>query len=70
MAFTAKTDRATLIVDIIIHLLAMFFCYMFGDLMNNLGRSGILFQVIFYGLDVHLFISMVLSVLHYCKVIK
>lgn len=70
MAFTAKTDFATLIVDIIIHLLAIGLCIIFGDLMINLGKTGIIFRVIFYGLDVYLGISMIMAILNYFKVVK
>ena len=70
MAFTVKEDVATIIIDVIIHALAFFLFYILGDLMDTLGTFGIILRVIFYGIDTYLVISVVMSFLHFFKVIK
>ena len=70
MAFTDKSDLATLIIDIIIHLFFGFLVYMFGDLVISLGVFGIVLMVICRLIDVYILASLVLSILNYCKVIK
>lgn len=70
MAFTLKTDLATLIVDMIIHLLFGFTVYIIGDLVVSLGTFGIVLCVILRIVDAYIVASMVLSILNYCKVIK
>lgn len=70
MAFTLKTDLATLIVDIIIHLLVGFGIYIVGDLLLSLGAFGLILYIITRIADLYILVSIVFSVLHYCKVIK
>lgn len=70
MAFTLKTDLATLIVDIVIHLLFGFAVYIIGDLVISLGTFGIVLCVILRIVNAYILASIVLAILNYCKVIK
>lgn len=70
MAFTLKTDFATLVVDIIIHFFVAFGIFIAGDLMVSLGIFGIIMYVISRIADIYVIISAVISVLHYFKVFK
>ena len=70
MAFTVKSDLASLIVDIILHLFFGFTVYIIGDLLTNLGTFGIVLAVICGLIDLYLLASAIFTVLNYCKVIK
>lgn len=70
MAFTLKADLATLIVDIIIHFFVGFGIYIVGDLLLSLGVVGVILYTLSRIADLYVLTSAVVSVLHYCKVIK
>lgn len=70
MAFTQKSDLATIIVDVIMHLIIGFVFYMFGDLVITLGVFGSILRIFCFAGDLYILISLVLSILNYKQVIK
>lgn len=70
LAFTLKLDLSTVIVDTIIHLFIAFGIIIVGDLMPSLGVFGVVLYWISRVAVLYVITSIVLSILHYCKVIK
>ena len=70
MAFTLKLDLATLIVDTIIHLFIAAVIMIAGDLLALLGVVGTILYWISRVAIAYVLISILLSILHYFRVIK
>lgn len=69
-AFAEKKDVAALVINIIIHVVAAFVIGVVLGLLAIIPIIGILISIAGAAIDLYILISLVLSILDYCKLLK
>lgn len=69
-SFAEKKDVAALVINILIHVVVGFVIGFVFGLLSRIPLLGVVIGLVGTLIDIYITASLVLSILHYCKVLK